>query len=222
MLIFIKNKVSKKESFVFRMSTTKLPFRLSKIGHLLRDELKKHSGTLKRKERFLDFFRGLSVEKQREFEEEICREKRREEMQEVCKKMQDAEKIGRELFRLKKDISLLCLTSDDTAELESLNRMHEELSAQKFVTDFSACMSITTRQSCMMQNRNAYLLSKYMQKSPRRFHITDEGEISSIKKKSEVSDLDQIIEVSEDDSEDDSVDSFVSVDSVDSVDSEEE
>ncbi len=156
------------------------------------------------------------MDKQREFEEGICREKRREELLELRKKMQDAEKIGRELLRLKEDISVLCLISDDTAELEKLKKMHEELSAQKFVTDFSACMSITTRQSCMIHHRNAYLLSKYMQKSPRRFHITDEGEISSIKKKSEVSDLDQIIEVSEDDSEDDSVDSFVSVDSVDS------
>lgn len=198
------------------MSSRELPFPKTKIGHLLRDELKKHSGTLERKERFLYFFRGLPVGKQREFEEGISREKRREEMQESRKKLQDAEEIGRVLLRLEEDISVLCFTSDDTAELAKLKKMHEELSAQKFVTDFSACMSITTRQSCMIQNRNAYLLSKYMQKSPRRFHITDEGEITSIKKKSEVSDLDQIIEVSEDDSEDDSVDSFVSVDSVDS------
>ena len=197
------------------MSFRELPFPQPQIGHLLRNELKNHKSPLEQK-KFLDFFRGLPVDKQREFEERICREKISEEMLELRKKLQDAEKIRRELLGLEKDISVLCLTSDDTAELENLNKMHEELSAQKFVTDFSACMSITTRQSCMMQNRNAYLLSKYMQKSPRRFHITDEGEISSIKKKSEVSDLDQIIEVSEDDSEDDSVDSFVSVDSVDS------
>ena len=193
------------------MSSREFPIPKPQIGHLLLEEANKYG---KNKRRFFDDFRKKTVDQQVLFKVSLREKDERIERQSFYQNQGFVEQLDRDIASLIEMMQNLSLNSDeDTDELVKLQNLLKELLAQKFVSELSACMSIATQRSCMILHRTADLSSKHMLKSSSRFEVTHDGEISRGKKKSELSDLDQIIEVSEDDSEDDFVDS---------VDSEEE
>jgi hypothetical protein len=92
-------------------------------------------------------------------------------------------------------------------------KLQEELNvliAKQFVTEISACMSLSTNRRANMLHKNAAFVSKHMLKSSNYFKVSKDGKIKRIKEESSISKLESIPEdfiVSEDsdDSDDDSV-----------------
>ena len=180
----------------------------------------------------------------REFEESLRQHSDNYELYAIRNTRHSVAQIRQRIISKKHAMEQLNQSIQDIDEYLKLHNELEDLIAHKFVTEMSACMSVSTNERANTLHKNAAFSSKYMLKASNYFQVSNDGKIQRTRKVSSIAKWDPIPEdfiVSEesDDSDDDSVysvaskesddsdddsddDSFFSMDSVDSIDSDKE
>lgn len=139
-------------------------------------------------------YRMTSLQELTELDIGIRQESDKSEWCEIREHENSAKKLA---MKIEAKQAMMNRTSN-AADIQKLQEVIKKLEAEMFTEKFSACMSISTRTRADRCHQNAKYFRKYMLTS-RTFHVSDEGEISREKKKSEITALEQILEVPEED-----------------------
>lgn len=89
------------------------------------------------------------------------------------------------------------LNPQTVEQIEEFLKLHEEievLKALKFVTEMSACMSISTNQNALNSHKNASLVTKHMFISSSCFKVSPDGKVQRSRRETSIAKWDPIPE----------------------------